>query len=72
LVTSYVGTAFHNTLLKDRSKGREDEEEDVSSYCMRPGNEKVLESERRSTRWHSMANSLCKRLWTFRKTITWW
>jgi hypothetical protein len=33
LVTSCVGTAFGNTLLKERQKGREEEEEDVSSYC---------------------------------------
>jgi hypothetical protein len=34
LVTSCVGTAFENTLLKEKSKGREDEEEGVSSYWM--------------------------------------
>ena len=32
LVTSCVGTAFENTLLKERHKGREDEEKDVRSY----------------------------------------
>jgi hypothetical protein len=39
LVTSCVGTAFYNTLLKERwkkrHKGREDKEEDVSSSWIR-------------------------------------
>ena len=61
MVTSYVGTAFDNKYLKERSKGRQDEEEDVSSYCMRLGNEKVLEIERGSTRSGSMENSLWKK-----------
>ena len=38
LVTSCIGTAFYNTLLKERyregQKWREDEDEDVSSYWM--------------------------------------
>jgi hypothetical protein len=70
LVTSYVGTAFDNTLLKERWKRRGDEEEDVSRYSMRSGNEKVLEVKRRSTGSHSMENWLWKRLWTCRKTTT--
>jgi hypothetical protein len=32
LVTGFVGTAFQNTLLKERYKRREDEEESISSY----------------------------------------
>jgi len=32
MVTFCTGTAFWNTLFKERYKGREDEEEDVSSY----------------------------------------
>jgi hypothetical protein len=32
LVTSYVATAYYNTLLKKGYKGREDKEEDISSY----------------------------------------
>ena len=39
MVTSYVGTAYDNILLKERSKGREDEEE-FSSYCVKLGNER--------------------------------
>ena len=32
MVTSYVGTAFYSTLLEERWKGRDDQEENVSSY----------------------------------------
>jgi hypothetical protein len=31
LVTSYVGTAFYSALLEERWKGRDDQEENVSS-----------------------------------------
>ena len=34
LVTSGVGTAFWNRLLKERWNGRKDKEQDVSSYWM--------------------------------------
>jgi hypothetical protein len=34
LVRLYVGTAFYNILLKEKWEGREDEEEEVSSYRM--------------------------------------
>ena len=34
MVASFVGTAFQNTLLNEKWKGRDDEEEDVSSYWM--------------------------------------
>jgi hypothetical protein len=34
LLTSCVITAFYNTLLKERYRGREEEEEEVSSYWM--------------------------------------
>jgi hypothetical protein len=34
MVISFVRTVFYNTLLKERQKGREDEEEDISSYWM--------------------------------------
>jgi hypothetical protein len=32
LIASCVGTAFYYTFLKEKQKGREDEEEDVNSY----------------------------------------
>jgi hypothetical protein len=32
LIASCVGTAFYYTLLKEKQKGREDEEEDVNRY----------------------------------------
>jgi len=32
--TSCIAITLQSTLLKKRYKGREDEEEDVSSYCM--------------------------------------
>jgi hypothetical protein len=34
LLTSCGITAFYNALLKERSRGREDEEEEASSYWM--------------------------------------
>ena len=34
LLTSCIITAFYNTLLKERDRGREEEEEEVSSYWM--------------------------------------
>jgi hypothetical protein len=34
LVTPYAGTAFYNSLLKERQKGQENEEEDVHNYWM--------------------------------------
>jgi hypothetical protein len=34
LVTSCISTAWNNTSLKERQKGREDEKEHVSSYSM--------------------------------------
>ena len=34
LVTSCVGTALYNTLLNKKYKGREEVEEDVSSYLI--------------------------------------
>jgi len=34
LVTSYAGTAFYNSLLKERQKGQEVEEEDIHNYWM--------------------------------------
>jgi hypothetical protein len=37
-------------------------------YCMCAGNGKIPENARRSTRSHSLNNSLWKRLWTSRKT----
>jgi hypothetical protein len=46
----------------------EDEEEEVSSYCMFIRKDSILEIERGSIRSYSMENSLWKRLWTCRKT----
>jgi len=34
LVTSYARTDFYSSLLKERQKGQEDEEEDVCNYWM--------------------------------------
>jgi len=49
-------------------KDREDEEEEVSSYC------KMVEVERGGTtrRSHCVENKVCKWLWTCRKKINWW
>jgi len=33
-VTRCLGTPFYNTLLKEILKGREEEKQDISSYCM--------------------------------------
>jgi hypothetical protein len=49
--------------LKERYKGREDEEEDLSSYWMT-----LLETERGGSRLHSVENTLWNRLWICRKT----
>jgi len=72
LVTSCIGTAFYNTLLKENyregKKWREDEDEDVSSCWMTLKKERILVIERGSPRSSSVENSLWKRLWTFRKT----
>jgi hypothetical protein len=46
---------------------RGDEEEDVSSYWLTKGHERILETERGSTRSHSVENWLLKSLWTCRK-----
>jgi hypothetical protein len=57
LVTAWVETLFGNTLFKARSEGqkrRKDKEEDVSSYWMTLRNERILETERGSTRSHSV------------------
>jgi hypothetical protein len=68
LVTSCAGTAFYNTLLKEtkreRQKGREQEEEDVSNCCITLRNGNVLETENESTRSHGPENAVWKRLWT--------
>ena len=57
-----------NTLLKQRQKGREKKKEDVSSYWMTLGKEKIPDVERGSTRSHSVENSLWKSLRTCRQT----
>lgn len=49
------------TLLRKRQKGKEHEEENVSSYWM------TLRNDAGSTRLHSLENSLWKWLWTCRK-----
>jgi len=46
----------------------EEEEEDVSVCYMNEGREGILKTERGSTRWHFVQNSLWKRLWTCRET----
>ena len=51
-----------NILLKERHKGWEDEEEDVSSYWMTLRKEQILEHERGSTRTWSVEKLLWKRL----------
>jgi hypothetical protein len=43
-----------NRLLKERFKGRESEEEDLSNSGRDPGNEKILENERENL--HSLEN----------------
>jgi hypothetical protein len=53
---------------KERQKGREDEEGDVSSYLISVGKEKVLEVERGGTRSHALGNSLWTNLGTCCKT----
>jgi hypothetical protein len=50
LITSRVGSAFENTLLKERQKGCEEEGEDVSSHWMTLRNKEILAHERGITR----------------------
>jgi hypothetical protein len=52
----------------ERKMGREDEEKDVSSYCMTAGKQGNPEIEKGSTRSYFLYNWLCKRLWTCLKT----
>ena len=56
LVTSCVGTAFNNTLLKVRYRRREDVEEDVGATGWPLRNAKILGIGRESTRSHSVQN----------------
>jgi hypothetical protein len=49
--------------VKERHKGWEDKEKDVSSYWMTLRKEQILELERRSTRTLSVEKSLWKGLW---------
>jgi hypothetical protein len=51
---------------KEREKGREKEEEGVSSYRMNLRNEKILKVETGSS--IAVENSLWKRVWTCYKT----
>jgi len=67
LITACVGTAFQNTLLKESQKGWIDEEE-VGNYWMTLRKGQDTGTWNRSTRTHSMDNSLWKRLWACRKT----
>jgi hypothetical protein len=53
---------------KERQKGREGDEEDVSSNWKTLIHEKILEIERGSTRSHSVENLFWNSLWTCRKT----
>jgi hypothetical protein len=55
-------------LLKERYEGRENEEEDMSSYYIILGKDKILEILGGSTRSHSVENPLWKRLWTCLRT----
>jgi hypothetical protein len=58
-----------NHANEGKTEGKEEEkEEDVSSFWMTLGKETILECERGSTRSPSLENSLCKGLWTCRKT----
>ena len=69
LDTPCVGTAFQNTLLKGRQKEREDEDEDISSYCMTLRKGKGTETwERGSTRSQCPQNSFWEGAWTCSKT----
>jgi len=54
-------------LLKEIQEGLEDEEEDVS-ICWPYGGEKILEIDRGSIGSGFFFNSLCKGLWSSRKT----
>jgi len=51
-------TALYNMLLKERHKGQEDEEEDMSSYWRTLRKVEILETETGSTRSHSVAKML--------------
>ena len=56
-------TTNQNALLKEKiKKRREDETDDVCSYCMTLRNNRILEIGRGNTRSHSAENSLWKRL----------
>jgi hypothetical protein len=46
----------------------EDEEEDISSYCSAVKDDRILETERGSTRLHPVENSLWKTIRTCLKT----
>jgi len=54
LVKSYVETIFWSTLLKERYKGRQDEEEDVSSHEVTLSKREILEIEEESIISHSL------------------
>jgi hypothetical protein len=51
-----------------KEKRREDEEEDLSSYWMTLRKIRILEIETRSAISHHVANSIWKKLWTYRNT----
>jgi hypothetical protein len=54
LVAFWIGSALRKKVVKDIWKRREGEEEDVISYSVTWGNEKILEIERGSTRSRSV------------------
>jgi hypothetical protein len=61
------GNCHIKDIIERRREGKEDEEEDVSSYCITLRKQKILEIERSGSRSHCVENSLWKRLWTSRK-----
>jgi hypothetical protein len=59
LVTSCAGTVFKyvtEVKIKERLKGYEDEEEEVSSYFSNLRERKILGIDRGNTRLHSLEN----------------
>jgi hypothetical protein len=53
-------------VIEETIKGRDDEEENLSSYWITK--RRILEVEKGGTRPHSVENSLWKRLWTCHNT----
>jgi hypothetical protein len=73
LVISFIGTAFWNTLSKERCMGREDEEEDVRVCWLILWKEEILGTERGRTGSLGLflASKLWKKLRTSHKTTHW-